>query len=145
MKTLKKIYYKSINIVIFIFSFPSLLLHELCHSIAYFIVTRGIFSRISFYINYDSGEMGGESVHGQIFGRKNAIFVSIAPIIIPITYFILMILLNSELFCVLFIYCLITYETSLPSSDDIDNIKKYFKMTEKEYFDEEVSPDRFLK
>lgn len=117
-KLIDKIYF----ILCVILEVPLIFLHELAHSIAYFVVKLRI-GKIKIIVDWKKNIIGGESVHGVLMKRWHEVFIAFAPFLVPLIVFVLMIVLNSELLCAFFIYEICYMRITFPSKTDFKNAK----------------------
>ena len=117
-KLINKIYF----IICVILEVPLIFLHELTHSVAYFMVKLRI-GRIKIIVDWKNHIIGGESVHGVLMKRWHEVFIAFAPFLVPLTVFVLMIVLNSEFLCAFFIYEICYMRITFPSKTDLKNAR----------------------
>jgi len=103
-----------------IFCFPALLIHEFSHVIAALLTFHKV-TKVKITFNPNTGRVITKDDLSRSF--LSEIIIGLSPLFTLITFFVLSFF--STISLVIFIYMILSLETSLPSSIDIDNIKMY--------------------
>ena len=113
-----------------IFCFPALLIHEFSHLIAAFLTFHKV-TKVEITFNPNTGRIFMKDKLSRTF--LSEIIIGLSPLFTFITFLVLSFF--STICLGIFIYMILSLETSLPSSIDIDNIKIYNYKKRKTYMD----------